>query len=71
MNLDGTTRAILKQLTELGHEPKVRAEFGRASCEFKTPGETNVASCNDGDGPDEIYRAVCLAAQACGVRLEG
>jgi hypothetical protein len=29
-----------------------------------------VARCNDGDGPDEEYRAVCLLADACGIDLD-
>jgi hypothetical protein len=29
--------------------------------------EPQIARCNDGDGPDEEYRAACLLAEACGV----
>lgn len=32
--------------------------------------EPQVVPCNDGDGPEEQYRAACLLARAVGVRLE-
>lgn len=30
----------------------------------------HVARCNDGDGPEEEYRAACLLAEAVGIDLE-
>ena len=36
----------------------------------RDPDQYQIVRCNDGDGPNEEYRAACLLADACGVDLE-
>ena len=67
------TSAILNHLRRLGwristHKVNGTIEYHAIfACD---PDKFQIARCNDGDGPDEEYRAACLLAEVCGVELE-
>ncbi len=68
------TAAFIKQIERLGYSVKVfringTVEMHAVSLRGET--EPQIARCNDGDGPDDQYRAACLLAVAVGIDLEG
>jgi hypothetical protein len=68
-----TTRIIFNRIKELGWH--VTSHYVNGTVEFHAvkldcSQSPQVARCNDGDGPDEEYRAACLLATACGMDLE-
>ena len=67
------TDSILSQIRGMGYVVKVFKINGTVemhAVHLACEREPQIARCNDGDGPDEEYRAVCLLAEACGVELE-
>ena len=64
-----TTEQILTRVTEMGYIVKKFTTNGAVELHaVRIPdGHGEIARCNDGDGPDEEYRAACLLAAACGV----
>lgn len=67
------TTAIIKQIERLGYIVKVfrvndTVEIHAVS--LRGEAMPHIARCNDGDGPDEEYRATCLLATAVGIDLE-
>lgn len=65
------TVAILAELERLGYIVKsFRINQTIELHAVAKDGTFQIARCNDGDGPDEEYRAACLLAKACGVDLE-
>lgn len=68
------TTAIIRQIKALGYIVKVFRVNGTVEMQaVSLRGETEpqIARCNDGDGPDEEYRAACVLADAVGIDLEG
>lgn len=68
------TAAIIKQIESLGYIVKVFCVNGTVEiCAVSLRGveEPQIARCNDGDGPDDEYRAACLLSEAVGIDLEG
>lgn len=67
------TAAIIKQIESLGYIVKVFRHNGTVEMHAVSlrESESQVSRCNDGDGPDEEYRAACLLAEAVGIDLEG
>lgn len=67
------TAAIIKQIESLGYIVKAFRANGTIELHAVPlwKGEPQVARCNDGDGPDDEYRAACLLATAVGIDLEG
>jgi hypothetical protein len=65
--------SILAQIRGMGYIVKVFKINGSVemhAVHLACEREPQIARCNDGYGPDEEYRAVCLLAEACGVELE-
>ncbi len=68
-----TTTAILDHLRRLGwHITTHRVNETIELHAIRLDGSQlpQVARCNDGEGPDEEYRAACLLAAACGFEVE-
>jgi hypothetical protein len=68
-----TTTAILDHLRRLGwHITTHRVNETIELHAIRLDGSElpQVARCNDGEGPDEEYRAACLLAVACGIDVE-
>jgi len=66
------TDSILSQIRALGYVVKVFKINGTVemhAVHLACEREPQIARCNDGDGPEEEYRAACLLAEACGVEL--
>lgn len=68
------TQHIIRQIESLGYIVKVfkinnTVEMHAVS--LRGFSEPQVARCNDGDGPDDEYRAACMLADAVGIDLEG
>jgi hypothetical protein len=66
------TESILAQIRGMGYVVKVftvnaTVEMHAVPLDCKSPPQ--VARCNDGEGPDEEYRAACLLAHAVGIDL--
>ena len=70
--MDNTNNSILAHIRSLGFTVKVFRVNGTVELHAVPmgDGEPQVARCNDGDGPDEEYRAACLLATAVGIDLE-
>lgn len=69
--MNGATAAILAHIVSLGYTVKSFRINGTVELQaIATDGSFQVARCNDGDGDDDEYRAVCLLATAVGVELE-
>jgi hypothetical protein len=67
------TSAILDHLRDLGwliSTHRVNGTIEYHAILARDPDEYQIARCNDGDGPNEEYRAACLLAEACGVDLD-
>ena len=67
------TRVILAQLRKLGWHITIQRVNGTVelhAIRLNDSEPPQIARCNDGDGPDEEYRAACLLARACGLELE-
>lgn len=67
------TQHIIRQIEALGYIVKVfrindTVEMHAVSLRGAT--EPQIARCNDGEGPDDEYRAACLLATAVGIDLE-
>ena len=68
-----TTAQVLAQVQRLGYVVKVfkvNDTVEMHAVPLRGDALPQVARCNDGDGPDEEYRAACLLAQAVGIDLE-
>ncbi|HEX5244351.1 MAG TPA: hypothetical protein VFW23_13895 [Tepidisphaeraceae bacterium] len=68
------TAAVIKQIESLGYVVKVfriNATVEMHAVSLRGVDEPQVARCNDGDSPDDEYRAACLLAAAVGIDLEG
>lgn len=68
-----TTTAILHRLRTLGWSVsthRVNGTIEHRAVKLDGSAEPQVSRCNDGDGDEEEYRAVCLLAEACGMDLE-
>ncbi|MGA2583180.1 MAG: hypothetical protein ABSG31_07880 [Tepidisphaeraceae bacterium] len=68
------TAPILTQLRQLGWHISVHRVNGTIELHaVKLDGTADplIARCDDGDGPDEEYRAACLLMEACGIELDG
>ena len=68
------TTAIIKQIQALGYIVKVfkiNDTVEMQAVSLRGVKEPQIARCNDGDGPDDEYRAACLLAEAVGIDLEG
>ena len=68
-----TTRIILGQLVQLGWhitKHRVNGTIELHAIKLDCSEEPQIARCNDGDGPNEEYRAACLLAEGCGIDLE-
>ena len=69
----GLADSILRQIRSLGYVVKVFRINGTIemhAVQLECEAKPQIARCNDGDGPDDEYPAVCLLAEACGVELE-
>jgi hypothetical protein len=67
------TDSILAQIRAIGNIVKVFTVNGVVemhAIQLTGENEPQIARCNDGNGPDEEYRAACLLAAACEVELE-
>jgi hypothetical protein len=67
------TRPILTQLRQLGWHVSIHRVNGTIelhAVKLDGTAEPQIARCEDGDGPEEEYRAACLLAEGCGVTLD-
>lgn len=65
------TSSILSHLTRLGYRVETfRGDGAVMLVAVGADGVRHVGKCEDGDGPDEEYRAACMLAEACGIDLE-
>jgi hypothetical protein len=67
------SRVILNHLRKLGWHVTTHRVNGTVelhAIRLDASADPQVARCNDGDGPEEEYRAACLLAEACGIELE-
>ncbi len=68
------TASLVQQIESLGYIVKVFRVNGTVEMHavpLRGASDPQIARCNDGDGPDEEYRAACLLAVAVGIDLEG
>jgi len=68
------TDAILSQIRSMGYivkEFRINGTVEMHAVDLTGEREPQIARCNDGDGPDEKYRCVCLLAGAVGIVLGG
>ena len=65
---------IIRQIEALGYIVKVfkvNDTVEMHAVRLRGVDEPQVSRCNDGDSPDNEYRAACLLAEAVGIDLEG
>lgn len=68
------TKQIIRQIEALGYIVKVFCVNGTVEMHamaLRGLSEPQIARCNDGEGPDDEYRAACLLADAVGIDVEG
>jgi hypothetical protein len=64
----GVSGPILRQLESLGYIIKLFRVNGVVEIHaVRADGTFEIARCNDGNGEEETYRAVCLLAKAVGI----
>jgi len=67
------TDHIIRQIESLGYIVKffyINGTVEMHAVSLRGETEPQIARCNDGDGPDEEYRAACMLATAVGIDLE-
>jgi hypothetical protein len=68
------TEIILVQIQSLGYIVKtfrVNGTVEMHAVDLACERDSQIARCNDGDGPEEEYRCACLLAAAVGIRVGG
>ena len=66
------TDAILAQIRTMNYVVKMFRINGTVemhAVDLFGERDPQIARCNDGDGPDEVYRCACLLAEAVGIVL--